>query len=72
MPLLPVNLDRRGSTHEDELVIENLPGVQHRYIQQVPSIVQTCIKFLEEHGLTTVGIFRVSTSKKRVRQVNLY
>ena len=54
----------------------------------VPSVVNTCIKYiahildrvphystcryLELHGLNTVGIFRVSSSKKRVRQVCLY
>ena len=35
----------------------------------VPQIVINCIKHLESHGLHTVGLFRVSSSKKRVRQV---
>lgn len=34
-------------------------------------IVSACTKYLEENGLNTIGIFRVSTSKKRVRQVNI-
>lgn len=37
----------------------------------VPNIVSTCLRHLEEHGLHTLGIFRVSSSKKRVRQVIL-
>jgi len=67
LPLFHTNLDRRSS--QDELNSTNIPGV-HNPVQQVPSIVLTCIKYLEENGLNTVGIFRVSTSKKRVRQVS--
>ena len=36
----------------------------------VPPIVMMCIRHLEQYGLRTVGIFRVSSSKKRVRQVS--
>ncbi|XP_057319246.1 uncharacterized protein LOC130663795 [Microplitis mediator] len=35
----------------------------------VPAIVRQCIKHLELTGLRTLGIFRVSPSKKRVRQL---
>lgn len=35
----------------------------------VPSIVRQCIRHLEITGLQTLGVFRVSPSKKRVRQV---
>ncbi|XP_015120058.1 uncharacterized protein LOC107043204 [Diachasma alloeum] len=35
----------------------------------VPSIVRQCIKHLKATGLRTLGIFRVSPSKKRVRQL---
>ncbi|XP_034935708.1 uncharacterized protein [Chelonus insularis] len=35
----------------------------------VPVIVRQCIKHLELKGLRTLGIFRVSPSKKRVRQL---
>ncbi|XP_075211671.1 rho GTPase activating protein at 102A isoform X2 [Lycorma delicatula] len=35
----------------------------------VPNIVMTCLRHLEMHGLHTLGIFRVSSSKKRVRQL---
>lgn len=36
----------------------------------VPNILHECIRYLEQNGLHTLGIFRVSTSKKRIRQVN--
>lgn len=36
----------------------------------VPNILNECIRHLEQHGLNTLGIFRVSTSKKRIRQVS--
>ena len=35
----------------------------------VPGIVRQCIRHLENTGLHTLGLFRVSPSKKRVRQV---
>ncbi|XP_050464805.1 uncharacterized protein LOC126858485 [Cataglyphis hispanica] len=35
----------------------------------VPNIVRQCIKHLEATGLRTLGVFRVSPSKKRVRQL---
>jgi len=69
IPLFHTNIDRRRSHDDDELLSMNIPGV-HSQLQQVPSIVLTCTKYLEENGLNTVGIFRVSTSKKRVRQVS--
>lgn len=37
----------------------------------VPNIVSSCLRHLENFGLHTLGIFRVSSSKKRVRQVSL-
>lgn len=37
----------------------------------VPGVVRQCIRHLENTGLRTLGIFRVSPSKKRVRQVGL-
>ncbi|XP_061580426.1 rho GTPase-activating protein 6-like [Cololabis saira] len=37
--------------------------------RQVPRIVDLCCQHLEKHGLQTVGIFRVGSSKKRVRQL---
>ncbi|XP_042350564.1 rho GTPase-activating protein 6-like isoform X2 [Plectropomus leopardus] len=37
--------------------------------RQVPRVVDLCCQHLEKHGLQTVGIFRVGSSKKRVRQL---
>ncbi|NWU81100.1 RHG06 protein, partial [Onychorhynchus coronatus] len=36
---------------------------------QVPRIVDRCCTHIEMHGLQTVGIFRVGSSKKRVQQL---
>lgn len=46
----------------NELISEPTPGVPH--------VVATCLRHLTTHGLHTLGIFRVSSSKKRVRQVS--
>ncbi|KAG7206360.1 hypothetical protein KM043_003729 [Ampulex compressa] len=35
----------------------------------VPAVVRQCIRHLEATGLRTLGVFRVSASKKRVRQL---
>ncbi|KAF5277857.1 hypothetical protein FQA39_LY06009 [Lamprigera yunnana] len=43
------------ATHEDE--------------PSVPNVLSECVRYLEANGLSTVGIFRVSPSKKRVRQL---
>ncbi|KAL0985567.1 hypothetical protein UPYG_G00158690 [Umbra pygmaea] len=37
--------------------------------RQVPRVVESCCLHLEKYGLQTVGIFRVGSSKKRVRQL---
>lgn len=37
--------------------------------RQVPRVVERCCSCIETHGLQTVGIFRVGSSKKRVRQL---
>ncbi|KAK4887857.1 hypothetical protein RN001_004128 [Aquatica leii] len=47
--------DILAATHEDE--------------PAVPNILTECVRHLEANGLSTVGIFRVSPSKKRVRQL---
>lgn len=36
----------------------------------VPIFVNNCIDYLEDNGLQQVGLFRVGTSKKRVKQVS--
>ncbi|KAF7649465.1 hypothetical protein LDENG_00140670 [Lucifuga dentata] len=37
--------------------------------RQVPQVLERCCFHIETHGLQTVGIFRVGSSKKRVRQL---
>ncbi|XP_070849165.1 rho GTPase-activating protein 36 isoform X2 [Chaetodon trifascialis] len=37
--------------------------------RQVPRVLERCCAHIESHGLQTVGIFRVGSSKKRVRQL---
>ncbi|CAG05902.1 unnamed protein product, partial [Tetraodon nigroviridis] len=37
--------------------------------RQVPRVVELCCQHLEQHGLQTVGIFRIGSSRKRVRQL---
>ncbi|KAJ8007880.1 hypothetical protein DPEC_G00098770 [Dallia pectoralis] len=37
--------------------------------RQVPRVVERCCAHIETYGLQTVGIFRVGSSKKRVRQL---
>lgn len=36
---------------------------------QVPPLITACIDHLTNYGLHVVGIFRVSTSKRRIREV---
>ena len=56
-----------GHTGSDSGVLElSDGGIEY---DAVPMIVKQCIKHLENKGLNTLGIFRVSPSKKRVRQV---
>ncbi|KAG7282895.1 hypothetical protein CRUP_018395, partial [Coryphaenoides rupestris] len=37
--------------------------------QQVPRVLDCCCQHLEKYGLQTVGIFRVGSSRKRVKQL---
>ncbi|XP_077984632.1 uncharacterized protein LOC144439232 [Glandiceps talaboti] len=36
---------------------------------QVPHVVTSCFKYIENHGLRVLGIFRVGGSKKRIKQL---
>ncbi|XP_061301587.1 rho GTPase-activating protein 36 isoform X4 [Pezoporus flaviventris] len=46
-----------------------LPSSESWRQRRVPRIVDRCCKHIEMHGLHTVGIFRVGSSKKRVQQL---
>lgn len=39
---------------------------------QVPPLILACIDHLLKYGLNVVGIFRVSTSKRRIREVKFF
>lgn len=55
---------------DDASASTNVPsGIQRTVQQQVPPLVLACIEHLSLYGLNVVGIFRVSTSKKRIREV---
>lgn len=63
---------RRGSSELSSPTRANDDGTADVQITkglQVPKFVTSCISYLEENGLHKVGLFRVSTSKKRVKQV---
>ncbi|XP_063911660.1 rho GTPase-activating protein 6-like isoform X3 [Zophobas morio] len=47
----------------------DLPGATQEEEASVPNILHACFRHIEQHGLRTLGIFRVSTSKKRIRQL---
>lgn len=66
---------RRGSHDEDEdygvipgsgVVLE---GLERSNREHVPALIIACVQHLEKYGLNTIGLFRKSTSKKRVRQL---
>lgn len=38
---------------------------------QVPQIVQTCVQYLQQNGLSVIGLFRVAGSVKRCRQLKV-
>jgi hypothetical protein len=46
----------------------DLPGAAEEEAS-IPNILTACFRHIEHHGLRTLGIFRVSTSKKRIRQL---
>ncbi|XP_016840166.2 uncharacterized protein LOC100122001 isoform X2 [Nasonia vitripennis] len=56
-------------TGSDSGVLELSDGGPPSEYDAVPSVVRQCIRHLETTGLHTLGIFRVSPSKKRVRQL---
>lgn len=57
---------RRNSHEEEDIQIE---GLERSNRPKVPSLIVTCVQHLEKNGIHSVGIFRKSTSKKRVRQL---
>ncbi|XP_071185735.1 rho GTPase-activating protein 6-like isoform X1 [Salvelinus alpinus] len=60
---LPAEAPSKKEKHRDKRLSLN------PIYRQVPRLVDSCCQHLEKHGLQTVGIFRVGSSKKRVRQL---
>ncbi|XP_034042563.1 rho GTPase-activating protein 6-like isoform X2 [Thalassophryne amazonica] len=60
---LPIDAaGKRKKRHDKKLSLNPI-------YRQVPRVVDICCQHLEKYGLQTVGIFRVGSSKKRVRQL---
>ncbi|XP_036334923.1 uncharacterized protein LOC118745557, partial [Rhagoletis pomonella] len=62
------DFDLHGFKLQDSTDFKDLHETNNNSLQ-VPSFITSCIRYLEEHGLNKVGLFRVSTSKKRVKQM---
>ncbi|XP_060888551.1 rho GTPase-activating protein 6-like isoform X1 [Labrus mixtus] len=60
---LPAETPSKKEKHRDKRLSLN------PIYRQVPRVVDSCCQHLEKNGLQTVGIFRVGSSKKRVRQL---
>ncbi|XP_047211545.1 rho GTPase-activating protein 6-like isoform X2 [Girardinichthys multiradiatus] len=60
---LPAETPSKKEKHRDKRLSLN------PIYRQVPRVVDSCCQHIEKHGLQTVGIFRVGSSKKRVRQL---
>ncbi|XP_041934091.1 rho GTPase-activating protein 6-like isoform X1 [Alosa sapidissima] len=60
---LPADTPSKKEKHRDKRLSLN------PIYRQVPRVVDCCCQHMEKYGLQTVGIFRVGSSKKRVRQL---
>ncbi|XP_047433045.1 rho GTPase-activating protein 6-like isoform X2 [Mugil cephalus] len=60
---LPAETPSKKEKHRDKRLSLN------PIYRQVPRVVDSCCQHIEKNGLQTVGIFRVGSSKKRVRQL---
>nr|XP_061803080.1 rho GTPase-activating protein 6-like isoform X1 [Nerophis lumbriciformis] len=60
---LPAETPSKKEKHRDKRLSLN------PIYRQVPRVVDSCCHHIEKYGLQTVGIFRVGSSKKRVRQL---
>ncbi|XP_056287675.1 rho GTPase-activating protein 6-like isoform X2 [Pseudoliparis swirei] len=60
---LPLETPNKNEKHRDKRLSLN------PIYRQVPRVVDSCCQHIEKYGLQTVGIFRVGSSKKRVRQL---
>ncbi|XP_062374374.1 rho GTPase-activating protein 6-like isoform X2 [Sardina pilchardus] len=60
---LPADAPSKKEKHRDKRLSLN------PIYRQVPRVLHCCCQHMEKYGLQTVGIFRVGSSKKRVRQL---
>lgn len=58
----------RSSSITKQTVINN-QSLSIRSEGLVPNIVKSCCKHISEHGLDVVGIFRIDSSKKRIKEI---
>lgn len=59
-----------GNSLDDDSASAKFSNGSVRQTQpQVPPLITACIDHLTNYGLHVVGIFRVSTSKRRIREV---
>lgn len=56
--------------YDPNMKMENGSMRQVKQQPQVPPLITACIDHLTKYGLNVVGIFRVSTSKRRIREVS--
>lgn len=64
----------RNSLFVDNAEAEREYGKNYQYDvdssePQIPGVVNSCVRHLEEYGLHTLGLFRVTSSRRRVRQL---
>lgn len=59
-----------NSLDDDDSNAKIFNGNTRQTQPQVPPLILACIDHLTKNGLNVVGIFRVSTSKRRIREVN--
>lgn len=67
--LLP-NLNEIQMKREDLQALLNNQNLSIRSEGLVPNIVKSCCNHIIEYGLDVVGIFRIDSSKKRIKEVN--
>lgn len=61
-----------NSLEDDDASAKFSNGSVRQSQPQVPPLVTACIDHLTNYGLHVVGIFRVSTSKRRIREVCIW
>lgn len=58
-----------SNADDDDVAALSPAGTERSTQRQVPALILACIEHLSMYGMNVVGIFRVSTSKRRIREV---